>query len=113
MQPQEIRKIPDGSLKITWSDSLNAVLSAEVLRRGCPCASCKEARGEGAAHAAPLTARKGGSLLRIVQASLESELKIEKVYPVGNYAIGIRWGDGHDTGIFTFEYLRQLGGQSA
>ncbi|HEY1266366.1 MAG TPA: gamma-butyrobetaine hydroxylase-like domain-containing protein [Candidatus Binatia bacterium] len=28
--------------------------------------------------------------------------------PVGNYAIMFRWGDGHETGIYTFQYLRSL-----
>lgn len=37
-----------------------------------------------------------------------SAFEAKEMFKVGNYAIGFRWGDGHDTGIYTFEYLRRL-----
>ena len=86
-----------------------ASVSSELLRRHCPCATCREARGEGS-HDAPLTpaSKKKPGSLSIVQSSLSEELNLLEVWPVGNYAIGMRWGDGHATGIYTFELLRQL-----
>ena len=36
-------------------------------------------------------------------------LRIRKMGPVGNYAYSIEFSDGHDTGIFTLDYLHELG----
>jgi len=36
-------------------------------------------------------------------------VRITGIEPVGNYAVLIRFDDGHDTGIFSWEYLHQLG----
>ena len=35
--------------------------------------------------------------------------ELVKVVPVGGYALQPRWADGHDTGIYSFEYLARLG----
>ena len=35
-------------------------------------------------------------------------MELDVIEPVGNYAIGFRWSDGHVTGIYTFDYLRSL-----
>jgi len=37
-----------------------------------------------------------------------SAFEAKDLFKVGNYAIGFKWGDGHDTGIYTFEYLRKI-----
>jgi DUF971 family protein len=39
--------------------------------------------------------------------------QLESISSVGNYAISPRWADGHETGIYTFEYLRTLSEQYA
>jgi DUF971 family protein len=44
----------------------------------------------------------------VVEATLDQELTLQEIWGVGQYAIGLRWGDGHDSGIYTFEYLREL-----
>jgi DUF971 family protein len=36
-------------------------------------------------------------------------LKVLGMKPIGNYAYAIEFSDGHDTGIFTLEFLRELG----
>ncbi len=46
----------------------------------------------------------------VVEATLDQELTLQEIWGVGQYAIGLRWGDGHDSGIYTFEYLRELAG---
>jgi DUF971 family protein len=38
------------------------------------------------------------------------ELKIDRIWAVGNYALGVAWGDGHNSGIYRFELLRDLVG---
>jgi len=36
-------------------------------------------------------------------------LELRELSPVGNYALGMRWGDGHEAGIYSFRYLRRVG----
>ena len=93
-------------LAIKWGDGSSSSLSSEVLRRECPCASCKEKRGD-TTHAKPLTGKKRS--LSIVENTIEQETSLQEIWAVGQYALGIRWGDGHDSGIYPFELLRELG----
>ena len=106
LTPTEIKKLENTSgLKITWSDGHATDLAGELLRRNCPCAECRERRGE-INHSQPLAGKK--KALRVVEASLEQSLIINRLWPVGQYALGIAWADGHDSGIYSFDYLRQL-----
>lgn len=110
-QPQQIVRVPDRGLEVTWSDGSVATISAGDLRRACPCASCREQRGEGQ-HDKPLgTGTK--SRLAIVEHSAQESLSLESVRAVGSYAIGLRWADGHDTGIYSFELLEDLSRKSS
>jgi ATP-binding protein involved in chromosome partitioning len=114
VRPQAIRRIAGEGVEVQWSDSVTHLLTNELLRRQCPCAECRELRGEGAGHARPLTPvsveKKGkSSLLRVVEHEKQEELQLERIWGVGNYAIGMVWGDGHDSGIYTYYYLRELG----
>lgn len=106
-----------GGIRLTWSDGRTNTIDSLKLRRLCPCASCLEARGEGAAHEKPLSAApspenrpSGKSLLQVVKSSAEEETRIDKIWSVGSYALGIRWGDKHDSGIYTWDYLREISG---
>jgi len=36
---------------------------------------------------------------------------LKEIWAVGQYALGMSWGDGHNTGIYTFDFLRELGGE--
>lgn len=105
--PTEIKRLGSDGLKITWQDGKVCTLSSRVLRQNCPCAVCKEERGDGS-HAKPLTPKKS-SMLKVVSSTIEEELQLEEVQGVGNYAISLRWGDGHHTGIYQFSLLRELG----
>jgi len=104
--PSEIRRNGSTALVITWTDGVVSNISSENLRRQCPCAECREKRGDDT-HAKPLTGKKRS--LAIVESSLEQELELQEIWAVGQYAIGMRWADGHDSGIYTFEFLRELG----
>jgi len=70
------------------------------LRDACPCATCREKRN--APPASPLQ-------LPIISAAETQPLRITGMKPVGNYAYSIEFSDGHNTGIYTLETLRQLG----
>lgn len=94
MIPTEIRKRPGGvGLKIAWDDGHSSEYTAAHLRRWCRCAACQH----------ELT---GERLLD--QASVPETLAIAKADLVGNYAIGFAFSDGHSTGIYSFDWLRQI-----
>jgi ATP-binding protein involved in chromosome partitioning len=83
----------DEELVITWADDHRASYPARYLRLRCRCAQCEE----------EMTGR----------AILDPATVPEDVIPVrialmGSYAIRIDWSDGHDTGIYTFEYLKKI-----
>lgn len=106
MKPIEIRREED-SLKIKWDNGQVAIIPSKTLRELCPCAVCKEQRGD-TSHSKPLTGKP--SSLRIVEHSKDESLSLQSVSAVGTYAIALTWGDGHNTGIYTFPYLLELSG---
>jgi DUF971 family protein len=96
MQPIDIQHIGD-DLAIKWQDGGESYIRLETLRRCCPCAGCKgETDILGNLYQAPakLFSPQAFQLVRIVN--------------VGGYAIQPVWGDGHATGIYSFDYLRRV-----
>jgi DUF971 family protein len=83
----------EGLLTIDWADGHRSRFTAVALRWLCPCAFCRgEAGGPGWLDSMPeLTAQQ----TQLVDLRL-----------VGQYALAPVWGDGHDTGYYTFEALR-------
>lgn len=108
-----VEKQPTGDagsgLKIRWSDGVECFFDSDLLRRGCPCATCREKAGD-SSHAKPLgnKPRPRKNLLNVIGSDSGNQLNLSRVWAVGNYALGIRWGDGHDSGIYTYDYLWQL-----
>lgn len=80
-----------GILELTYDDGGRFQLSAEFLRVHSPSA---EVRGHG----------KGQEVLQIGK----RDVSITAIRPVGNYAIRLDFSDGHNTGIFSWSYLREL-----
>src|SRR3954452_23489844 len=99
--PTALELTPQNRLLITWSDGQRREYTVKELRDACPCATCREKRGE-----AETPAPK--NLLPVLSAAETRPLTIAGMQPVGNYAYSIEFSDGHDTGIFTLELLRQL-----
>ncbi len=97
--PANIKVSRSRGLTIEWRDGLRSEYGLQYLRDRCPCATCTGGHGGG-------TPEKENPL-KLYRAAL----KIEGVQPVGNYALQIRWNDGHDTGIYTWEYLRSISPQ--
>ena len=106
VQPTEIKREGEDGLTIVWSDGVTHTLSSEVLRNNCPSASSREARGD-TSHQKPIAAKR--SMLAVVEHTAEESLRLLKVWGVGNYAVGLEWGDGHNTGIYPYPLLRSLG----
>ncbi|HVZ90146.1 MAG TPA: DUF971 domain-containing protein [Rhizomicrobium sp.] len=67
-------------------------LSAEYLRVESPSA---EVKGHGPGQKRIVTGKE--------------QVKIVDLEPVGNYAVRIRFDDGHDTGLYSWDYLHELG----
>ena len=86
---------------LDWGTEGVRLLPLTVVRRMCPCALCTDHRGK-----ADLP-EPGLHMMEGLEATA-TEVP-ESVRPIGRYAIQIRWQDGHDTGIYTFDYLRKLG----
>jgi DUF971 family protein len=90
--PEELRAFKEeGRLEIDFSDGKRCSLPAEYLRVESPSA---EVMGHGIASKTIVPGRRN--------------VKIEAVEPVGHYAIRIIFDDRHDTGIFSWAYLREL-----
>ncbi|MGE0610436.1 MAG: gamma-butyrobetaine hydroxylase-like domain-containing protein [Pirellulales bacterium] len=99
LQPTKL-EIRDGQLQIAWSDGQLRRYTFGELRNACPCATCREKRS--LPPAPP-------PLLPILTAAEARPLAIAGMTPVGSYAYKIDFSDGHDTGIFTLAFLRELG----
>ncbi len=93
IEPREIKQEGDAGLSITWGDDRVCHYTAPGLRRGCPCAQC-------------VNEWTGQRVLK--PESVAKELTILDISIVGRYALNFRWSDGHDTGIYSFRYLRDL-----
>jgi DUF971 family protein len=98
--PTRLSLTKDDRLLIEWSDGSRRGYTFRELRDACPCATCREKRSQPA---------KPAPLLPILSSAETQPLKVLDMRPVGNYAYGIQFSDGHDTGIFTLELLGQLG----
>jgi DUF971 family protein len=79
-------------LELSFEDGLNFKLTTEFLRVHSPSA---EVTGHGL----------GQEILQLNK----HDVKIDKLEPVGHYAIKIYFDDGHDTGLFSWTYLYELG----
>jgi ATP-binding protein involved in chromosome partitioning len=91
--PHAITREANGVL-VEWDTAGHAWLyPAHELRLACPCAACVEEMS-------------GRPLLQ--PSAVRPDIRPEVLSLVGAYGLRIRWSDGHDTGIYTFELLRAL-----
>ena len=98
MQQFQPTRIERGSthLKIQWKDSHHSELSYAILRQKCPCAHCD-------------ATRSGKDPFRIRPSDdFFENLHLVDIQRVGRYAVRLVWSDGHRTGIYTFQFLREL-----
>jgi DUF971 family protein len=87
----EARRLPEERrLRLTWSDGHVAEYAYDLLRGWCPCAGCQ---GHGLATRYLPTGKP---------------VTIESIQPVGNYALSFAFSDGHVTGIYRYEFLREI-----
>lgn len=93
IEPTEILQDSNTRLRITWADGRVCDYESARLRRACPCAQC-------------VNEWTGQRTLK--PEAVADEVEIGEVEIVGRYALNFRWSDGHETGIYSFQYLRDL-----
>jgi len=93
--PSRIRfLIDEGVLWLEWPAGASYRIPFRALRQLCPCASCvSETTGQ-----------------RVLNPdSVPIDIRPTNVDYAGSYALKITWNDDHDTGLFTWEYLNEIG----
>jgi len=98
MIPKSVEQISDQAIAIKWDDDTESVFFAEKVRRQCPCASCKD-EAEDKPKANPF---------KILKAN-PNNVVFKSWEMIGRYAIRFTFSDGHDTGIYTYETLKEIG----
>ncbi len=94
MKPKSIKRLNPLFLKIVWEEGREQVLSIQQLRDHCPCAGCSGETVILHEYKAPEPDR-----------NTPGRYELKSIVPVGSYALQFVWGDGHNTGIHTFERL--------
>ena len=77
-------------LRIMWDDGASSELDIAYLRRWCPCAACQGHSG------------------RVAFLAAVADTQAREIEEVGAYALRITFADGHDSGIFSWTWLRRL-----
>jgi DUF971 family protein len=97
VKPVSITRSSPDVLTFVWDDEHRSEYRLELLRDLCPCAGCK---GETVLFQSyvPPPADK----------NVPGRYVLKSVTPIGSYAVQFSWGDGHETGIYTWEYLETL-----
>ena len=98
-RPTKIERTGESHLRITWDDGEVREYAPSQLRNRCPCATCREKQ------AAPPPPTQ----LTVLSEAEARPLRVTGMAPVGNYAYSIAFSDGHGTGIFSLDLLRELG----
>ncbi len=80
-------------LEVTWPDGQTDRFPYRFLRGHCPCASCRDEW-------------TGERIIR--EEAIAPDLKLEGMEPIGTYALQLAWSDGHSSGLYTWELLRQI-----
>jgi DUF971 family protein len=86
--------VENKNLLIKWDDNSESAIKLANLRMNCPCVLC-------------VSEREGQSSSYIPIYS-DEQIGIKNINIVGNYALGINWKDEHNTGIYTFEQLKNI-----
>jgi DUF971 family protein len=96
IRPAGIEVDPEaGLMRITWQDGHVSLYEVGDLRQHCPCAACQGEMGI------------PGAVNESTQFTTEQRTLID-MQEVGRYALQPTWGDGHQTGFYTFLLLRAL-----
>lgn len=87
-------------MTVTWSDGHVSIYPFSLLRAACPCASCRGGHENMGPDPAPLVFS--------LPVTISPASNLQNIKAVGSYAISIVWEDGHDYGLYNWQYLRAL-----
>ena len=91
-KPVAIRSPRGGRVtEIDWRDGHKGVYPHEILRGYCPCAGCQGHTGD----------------ISFIEPR-DDQQQLDEIKPVGGYALSLKWFDGHESGIYSYRYLRRL-----
>ena len=97
---KEITEFSDTTVAISWEDGHESLYLYEDLRKICPCATCRKLRS--ASRTGKLPFKK-----KIPVGTMDKNIRPQKIEYVGNYAIQFFWNDRHNTGIYSFDFLKE------
>lgn len=91
--PQVVNLEPNAKakiLKVSWNNGKQSLITFRDLRYLCPCASCVD---------------EGTGVRKIKKEDVDPNVLPMRTETVGHYAIRVQWSDGHDTGLYSYDYL--------
>ena len=105
IRPAKVRidKTGGSGMTIEWRDGHTSHWGFAWLRAACPCATCHEAR-DAEGRAPGVAKAKAKTLLPMY----EAPARPVDVEPVGKYALRFKWNDGHEAGLYSWDYLRNV-----
>jgi len=96
-KPTDLAFDKDGQLLVRWDDGKESKFAPKWLRARCPCAECVEE----------------WSGKRVVgDGQVREDVRARGMNQIGRYAMQIEWTDGHNTGIYSWDYLLKLRNES-
>lgn len=101
MKPNAIKvKKNERNVYVLWEDGHESLYPFSLLRAGCPCATCRGGHENMGPEPDPKIFRS--------EYAPSSANELVNLELVGSYAMTISWKDGHNFGIFTWQYLRAM-----
>jgi Mrp family chromosome partitioning ATPase/DUF971 family protein len=85
-------------ISVRWPDGSESRVANRTLRLSCRCALC-------------IDEMSGAPMLD--PAGVPADIQPVEIVPLGNYAVGISWNDGHSSGIYSWEHIRRVAGESS
>jgi DUF971 family protein len=102
--PLHIAVSKSRGVTIDWADGHQSEYGCAMLRDACPCATCTGAHGTEPQPSDYAKPAGGGELFPM----FKPKVKMHAIEEVGSYAFRIDWSDGHNAGIYSYDYLRQI-----
>ena len=93
LHPTDVKPVGKDEVLVAWNDGHRSLFACRDLRLHCPCAECRDEW-------------TGKRLIRHEQ--IKADIQMSDLSPVGRYGLKFVWSDRHQTGIYSFEYLRSL-----
>jgi DUF971 family protein len=98
-----VKKTEGTGVEIDWKDGHASAWNFAWLRNACPCATCNEERTHAKRQPGEAKPKAAGLLVMY-----EAPARPLEVTPVGRYALRFKWSDGHESGIYSWDYLRRV-----